>query len=165
MRASLSPPCRQQHRRKVRGGRQCDPYTPERGRNVLRGLKHYHRRDYHLSALSSSVLPGALAGRSNLAFQRYRSVSHRISKGIASLGRSIPCLTLLCPPYLPPNSNETLAPALFQGGGEPGGPRLPFTPPQHHLGGLQPPLVTPSPSCLYQEPQKPAEAAPAELAP
>ena len=72
--ASLSPPCRQQHRRKVRGGRQKhDRSTPERRRNAFGRLKHYHRRDYHLSALSSSVFPGAFAGCNNLAFQRYGS--------------------------------------------------------------------------------------------
>ncbi|XP_075013716.1 uncharacterized protein LOC142085527 [Calonectris borealis] len=60
----------QQHRRKVRGGRKRDPSTPERGRNAFGRLKHYHRRDYHLSALSSSVFPGAFAGCNNLAFQR-----------------------------------------------------------------------------------------------
>ncbi|KAM6211081.1 uncharacterized protein WM294_007499 [Sarcoramphus papa] len=61
----------QQHRRKVRGGRQKrDRSAPERGRNAFGRLKHYHRRDYHLSALSSSVFPGAFAGCNNLAFQR-----------------------------------------------------------------------------------------------
>ncbi|XP_064900754.1 sushi domain-containing protein 3-like [Columba livia] len=60
----------QQHRRKVRGGRKRNPSTPERGRNAFGRLKHYHRRDYHLSALSSSVFPGAFAGCNNLAFQR-----------------------------------------------------------------------------------------------
>ncbi|XP_040451976.1 sushi domain-containing protein 3-like isoform X1 [Falco naumanni] len=59
----------QQHRRKVRGGWKCDPSTPERRRNAFGRLKHYHRRDYHLSALSSSVFPGAFAGCNNLAFQ------------------------------------------------------------------------------------------------
>ncbi|XP_074681509.1 uncharacterized protein LOC141923776 [Strix aluco] len=60
----------QQHRRKVRGGWKHDPSTPEMGRNAFGRLKHYHRRDYHLSALSSSVFPGAFAGCNNLAFQR-----------------------------------------------------------------------------------------------
>ncbi|XP_072722771.1 uncharacterized protein [Ciconia boyciana] len=60
----------QQHRRKITGGRKCDPSTPERQRNTFGRLKHYHRRDYHLSALSSSVFPGAFAGCNNLAFQR-----------------------------------------------------------------------------------------------
>ncbi|XP_074428767.1 uncharacterized protein LOC141737719 [Larus michahellis] len=59
-----------QHGRKIRGGRKRNPATPERGRNAFGRLKHYHRRDYHLSALSSSVFPGALAGCNNLAFQR-----------------------------------------------------------------------------------------------
>ncbi|XP_054023920.1 sushi domain-containing protein 3-like isoform X1 [Dryobates pubescens] len=58
----------QQHRRKGRWVR--DPSTPERGRNAFGRLRHYHRRDYHLSALSSSVFPGAFAGCNNLAFQR-----------------------------------------------------------------------------------------------
>ncbi|KAJ7404624.1 hypothetical protein WISP_144396 [Willisornis vidua] len=60
---------RQQHRRKVRGGWKHDSSTPERGRNAFGRLKHYHRRDYHLSALSSSMFPGAFAGCSNVAFQ------------------------------------------------------------------------------------------------
>ncbi|XP_074954366.1 uncharacterized protein LOC142059253 [Phalacrocorax aristotelis] len=60
----------QQHRRKVRGGWKCDSSTSERRRNAFGRLKHYHRRDYHLSTLSSSVFPGAFAGCSNLAFQR-----------------------------------------------------------------------------------------------
>ncbi|XP_075284875.1 uncharacterized protein LOC142362223 [Opisthocomus hoazin] len=60
----------QQHKRKVRGGRKRDPSAPERGRNAFGRLKHYHRRDYHLSALSSSVFPGAFAGCNNLAFHR-----------------------------------------------------------------------------------------------
>ncbi|XP_074914195.1 uncharacterized protein LOC142045008 [Buteo buteo] len=60
----------QQQRRKVRGGWKRDPSAPERGRNAFGRLKHYHRRDYHLSALSSSVFPGAFAGCNNLAFQR-----------------------------------------------------------------------------------------------
>ncbi|XP_061871828.1 uncharacterized protein LOC133628050 [Colius striatus] len=60
----------QQHRRKVRGGWKCDPSAPERGRNAFGRLKHYHRRDYHLSALSSSVFPGAFSGCNNLSFQR-----------------------------------------------------------------------------------------------
>ncbi|XP_048158421.1 sushi domain-containing protein 3-like isoform X1 [Corvus hawaiiensis] len=58
----------QQHRRKGRG-RKRDPSAPEGGRNAFGRLKHYHRRDYHLSALSSSVFPGAFAGCNNLAFQ------------------------------------------------------------------------------------------------
>lgn len=115
---SLSPPCRQQqHRRKVRG-RQRDPSTPERGRNAFGRLKHYHRRDYHLSAVSSSVFPGAFAGCNNLAFQRYNSApppaaalpksSHRdmscsrtarrqeqpAVKKLSSLGQSIPASLL-----------------------------------------------------------------------
>ncbi|XP_064307193.1 uncharacterized protein LOC135313233 [Phalacrocorax carbo] len=60
----------QQHRRKVRGGWKCDSSTSERRRNAFGRLKHYHRRDYHLSTLSSSVFPGAFAGCNNLAFQR-----------------------------------------------------------------------------------------------
>ncbi|KAM6417538.1 uncharacterized protein J5M81_004940 [Pluvialis apricaria] len=60
----------QQYGRKVRGGRKRDPSSPERGRNAFGRLKHYHRRDYHLSALSSSVFPGAFAGCNNPAFQR-----------------------------------------------------------------------------------------------
>ncbi|CAM9989474.1 unnamed protein product [Bubo scandiacus] len=60
----------QQHRRKVRGRWKHDPSTPEMGKNAFGRLKHYHRRDYHLSALSSSVFPGAFAGCNNLAFQR-----------------------------------------------------------------------------------------------
>ncbi|XP_053912911.1 uncharacterized protein LOC128850997 [Cuculus canorus] len=60
----------QQHGRKVRGRRKLSPSTRERRRNTFGRLKHYHRRDYHLSALSSSVFPGAFAGRNNLAFQR-----------------------------------------------------------------------------------------------
>ncbi|XP_071406025.1 sushi domain-containing protein 3-like [Pithys albifrons albifrons] len=59
----------QQHRRKVRGGWKHDSSMPERGRNAFGRLKHYHRRDYHLSALSSSMFPGAFAGCSNVAFQ------------------------------------------------------------------------------------------------
>ncbi|XP_041260548.1 sushi domain-containing protein 3-like [Onychostruthus taczanowskii] len=58
----------QQQRSKVRGRRR-DPSTAERGRNAFGRLKYYHRRDYHLSAVSSSVFPGALAGCNNLAFQ------------------------------------------------------------------------------------------------
>ncbi|XP_030301648.1 sushi domain-containing protein 3-like [Calypte anna] len=61
---------RQQHRRKVRGGWKHDPSAPERRRNAFGRLKHYHRRDYHLSAHSSCVFPGAFSGPSNLAFQR-----------------------------------------------------------------------------------------------
>ncbi|XP_064010916.1 uncharacterized protein LOC135181612 [Pogoniulus pusillus] len=60
----------QQHGRKGRGGWTQDPPTPGRGRNAFGRLKHYHRRDYHLSALSSSVFPGAFAGCSSLVFQR-----------------------------------------------------------------------------------------------
>ncbi|KAJ7422791.1 sushi domain-containing protein 3-like [Pitangus sulphuratus] len=59
----------QQHTRKLRGGRKHDSSTPERCRNAFGRLKHYHRRDYHLSAISSSVFPGAFAGCNNLAFQ------------------------------------------------------------------------------------------------
>ncbi|XP_030335430.1 sushi domain-containing protein 3-like [Strigops habroptila] len=68
-RARRSRGRQQQHRRKARGGWRCDPSTPERARKAFGRLKHYHRRDYHLSALSSSVFPGALAGCNNLAFQ------------------------------------------------------------------------------------------------
>ncbi|XP_010211209.1 PREDICTED: sushi domain-containing protein 3-like [Tinamus guttatus] len=56
--------------RKRRGGRQHDPAAPERGKIAFGRLTHYHRRDYHLSALSSSVFPGAFAGCNNPAFQR-----------------------------------------------------------------------------------------------
>ncbi|CAN8211338.1 unnamed protein product, partial [Coccothraustes coccothraustes] len=62
----------QQQRRKVRA-RPREPCTAARGRNAFGRLKHYHRRDYHLSAVSSSVFPGAFAGCNNLAFQRYGS--------------------------------------------------------------------------------------------
>ncbi|XP_062347389.1 sushi domain-containing protein 3-like [Cinclus cinclus] len=67
-RARKSREGQQRHRRKVRGWKR-DPSTPERGRNAFGRLKHYHQRDYHLSAVSSSVFPGAFAGCSNLAFQ------------------------------------------------------------------------------------------------
>ncbi|XP_069713468.1 uncharacterized protein [Phaenicophaeus curvirostris] len=66
----LSPPCRQQHGRKVRGGRKHNPSSPERRRNTFGRLKHYNGHDCHLSALSSSVFPGAFVGCDNLAFQR-----------------------------------------------------------------------------------------------
>ncbi|XP_058661920.1 uncharacterized protein LOC132073473 [Ammospiza nelsoni] len=56
-----------QQQRKARG-RKRGPSTAERGRNAFGRLKHYHRRDYHLSAVSSSVFPGAFAGCDNLAF-------------------------------------------------------------------------------------------------
>ncbi|XP_072779397.1 uncharacterized protein [Taeniopygia guttata] len=65
----------QQRRRQVRGWKR-DPSIPERSRNAFGRLKHYHRRDYHLSAVSSSVFPGAFAGCNNLAFQRYGSAPH-----------------------------------------------------------------------------------------
>lgn len=72
--AYLSLPCRQQHTRKVRRGWKRDLSAPERGRNAFGRLKHYHRRDYHLSALSSSMFPGAFAGCNNVEFQRCGSV-------------------------------------------------------------------------------------------
>ncbi|XP_063252296.1 uncharacterized protein LOC134550016 isoform X2 [Prinia subflava] len=67
-RARKSRGGQQQHRRKLRA-RKRGPITPERGRNAFGRLKHYHRRDYHLSAISSCVFPGAFAGCHNLAFQ------------------------------------------------------------------------------------------------
>ncbi|XP_062432850.1 uncharacterized protein LOC134140828 [Rhea pennata] len=60
----------QQHGRKFRGGRKRDPAALERRKIAFGRLTHYHRRDYHLSALSSSVFPGAFAGCNNPAFQR-----------------------------------------------------------------------------------------------
>ncbi|XP_071279276.1 sushi domain-containing protein 3-like [Agelaius tricolor] len=66
-RARKSRGGQQQQRRKVRGWKR-GPSTAERGRNAFGRLKHYHRRDYHLSAVSSSVFPGAFAGCDNLAF-------------------------------------------------------------------------------------------------
>ncbi|XP_068787290.1 uncharacterized protein [Struthio camelus] len=60
----------QQLGRKFRGGRKRDPAAPQRGKIAFGRLTHYHRRDYHLSALSSSVFPGAFAGCNNPAFQR-----------------------------------------------------------------------------------------------
>ncbi|XP_064366843.1 uncharacterized protein LOC135328204 [Dromaius novaehollandiae] len=60
----------QQLGRKFRGGKKRDPAAPERGKIAFGRLTHYHRRDYHLSALSSSIFPGAFAGCNNPAFQR-----------------------------------------------------------------------------------------------
>lgn len=56
--------------RKPGAGRAGDGSAARRGRKAFGRLKHHHRRDYHLSALSSSVFPGAFAGCNNAAFQR-----------------------------------------------------------------------------------------------
>ena len=70
-RAHLCAPRRQRLGRKPRAGRTGDGSAARRGRKAFGRLKHHHRRDYHLSALSSSVFPGAFAGCNNAAFQRY----------------------------------------------------------------------------------------------
>ncbi|XP_072214963.1 uncharacterized protein [Excalfactoria chinensis] len=61
---------RQRLGRKPGAGRTSDGSAARRGRKAFGRLKHHHRRDYHLSALSSSVFPGAFAGCNNAAFQR-----------------------------------------------------------------------------------------------
>ncbi|XP_021250109.1 uncharacterized protein LOC110397713 [Numida meleagris] len=61
---------RRQPGRKPRAGRTGDGWAAQRGRKAFGRLKHHHRRDYHLSALSSSVFPGPFAGCNNVAFQR-----------------------------------------------------------------------------------------------
>lgn len=103
-RAHLSAPRRQRLGRKPGAGRTGDGSAARRGRKAFGRLKHHHRRDYHLSALSSSVFPGAFAGCNNAAFQRYRGRSwpggragarSGSSPKHATHGRSVP------PPLLP----------------------------------------------------------------
>lgn len=152
-RASLSPPCRQQHRRKVRGGWKHDPSAPERRRNAFGRLKHYHRRDYHLSALSSSVFPGAFAGSNNVEFQRCGSVPvvallppptppqllkqrqkllpDHLEAGTARDPCHLGCRSAASPSYTLPTwhlmaMKQTLAPTPFQGRGEPEDQGLPL---------------------------------------
>ncbi|XP_074395648.1 uncharacterized protein LOC141728831 isoform X2 [Zonotrichia albicollis] len=169
-RARKSRGGQQQQRRKVRG-RKRGPCTAERGRNAFGRLKHYHRRDYHLSAVSSSVFPGAFAGCDNLAFHRYGSAPapaaasqapHRgtscshaarrqerpAAEQLRSLSSQSPTSpSETCSPPSPDGS-EALAPAaLFQAGGRPGAP---FALPQHHWVGCR--LLTMAcPACLSQQ--------------
>ncbi|KAH1186589.1 hypothetical protein KIL84_019338 [Mauremys mutica] len=61
----------QQHGRTCRGARQADSTNKETEKQggAFGKLKHHRRLDYRISALRSSVYPGALAGCSNQGFQ------------------------------------------------------------------------------------------------
>ncbi|XP_074807050.1 sushi domain-containing protein 3-like [Natator depressus] len=62
----------QQQGRTCWGARQADSTNKEmeKQQGAFGKLKHHHRLDYRISALRSSVYPGALAGCSNQGFQR-----------------------------------------------------------------------------------------------
>ncbi|CAM4468894.1 uncharacterized protein LOC125630034 [Caretta caretta] len=71
----------QQQGRTCRGSRQADSTNKEmeKQQGAFGKLKHHHRLDYRISALRSSVYPGALAGCSNQGFQRSQENSHQTS--------------------------------------------------------------------------------------